>query len=338
MKAYIDNSKGIKGTDIIVFKANSQSQSVMFRMKYNITQQRCEFDTLRTNAGFVSVSEANLESLLNLVTSYSTTGKYSLLIGCHGSGWTPRGSDNTMPRASSRAFGGTEQAAQYNISDLRDAIAQSQMKKVGFICFDDCYMANVETAYALKDVTDYLVGSTSEVLADGIPYSEVFGHIIGQPDYGKWIDGFYQHYSSNALPYGSLSAIRCGKYIEDMATVMKAINQTYTFNTSNLNNVQFLDGYYNHVFFDLSSYIDELGVLSPLRANFDQALQDLVPYKASTPYIYTMYTNSYRQGDSEHHDNTFKVDKFCGITISDPTRNATVFDNKKQTAWWKATH
>ena len=338
MKAYIDNSKGIKGTDIIVFKANSQSESVIFRMRYNITQQRCEFDTLRANAGFVSVSEANLESLLNLVTSYSATGKYSLLIGCHGSGWTPRGSDATMPRASSRAFGGTEQATQYNISDLRDAIAQSRMKKVEFICFDDCYMANVETAYALKDVTDYLVGSTSEVLADGIPYSEVFGHIIGQPDYGKWIDGFYQHYSSNALPYGSLSAIRCGKYIEDMATVMKAINQTYTFNTSNLNNVQFLDGYDNHVFFDLSSYIDELGVLSPLRANFDQALQDLVPYKASTPYIYTMYTNSYRQGDSEHHDNTFKVDKFCGITISDPTRNATVFDNKKQTAWWKATH
>ena len=338
MKAYIDNSKGIKGTDIIVFKANSQSQSVIFRMKYNITQQRCEFDTIRANAGFVSVSETNLESLLNLVTSYSATGKYSLLIGCHGSGWTPRGSDNTMPRASSRAFGGTEQVTQYNISDLRDAIAQSRMKKVEFICFDDCYMANVETAYALKDVTDYLVGSTSEVLADGIPYSEVFGHIIGQPDYGKWIDGFYQHYSSTPLPYGSLSAIRCGKYIEDMATVMKAINQTYTFNTSNLNNVQFLDGYDNHVFFDLSSYIDELGVLSPLRANFDQALQDLVPYKASTPYIYTMYTNSYRQGDSEHHDNTFKVDKFCGITISDPTRNATVFDNKKQTAWWKATH
>ena len=69
MKKYVDTSKGIKGTDIIVFKANSQSQSVMFRMKYNMTQQRCEFDTLRTNAGFVSVSEANLESLLNLVTA-----------------------------------------------------------------------------------------------------------------------------------------------------------------------------------------------------------------------------------------------------------------------------
>lgn len=338
MKKYVDTSKGIKGTDIIVFKANSQSQSVMFRMKYNITQQRCEFDTLRTNAGFVSVSEANLESLLNLVTSYSATGKYSLLIGCHGSGWTPRGSDATMPRASSRAFGGTEQATQYNISDLRDAIAQSGMKKVGFICFDDCYMANVETAYALKDVTDYLVGSTSEVLADGIPYSEVFGHIIGQPDYGKWIDGFYQHYSSTPLPYGSLSAIRCGKYIEDMATVMKAINQTYTFNTGNLNNVQFLDGYDNHVFFDLSSYIDELGVLSPLRANFDQALKDLVPHKACTPYLYTIYTNPYRPGDAQYSANTYKVSKFYGITISDPTKNSTVYYTKQQTDWWKATH
>ena len=338
MKEYINTSKGVKATDVIVFKANSQSQSVIFRMKYNITQQRCEFDTIRANAGFVSVSEANLESLLNLVTSHSNTGKYSLLIGCHGSGWTPRGSDATMPRASSRAFGGTELATQYNISDLSNAIAKSHMKKVEFICFDDCYMANVETAYALKDITNYIVASTSEVMADGIPYSKVFGYIIGQPDYKKWVDGFYQHYSSSNYPYGSLAAIRCGKYIEDMATVMKAINQTYTFNTSNLNNVQFLDGYDNHVFFDLSSYIDELGVLSPLRANFDQALEALVPYKASTPYIYTIYDNHYRHGDTEYPNNTFKVDKFCGITISDLTRNSTVYDTKQQTDWWKATH
>ena len=33
MKKYVDTSKGIKGTDIIVFKANSQSQSVMFRTR-----------------------------------------------------------------------------------------------------------------------------------------------------------------------------------------------------------------------------------------------------------------------------------------------------------------
>ena len=338
MKKYVDTSKGIKGTDIIVFKANSQSQSVMFRMKYNITQQRCEFDTLRTNAGFVSVSEANLESLLNLVTSYSTTGKYSLLIGCHGSGWTPRGSDNTMPRASSRAFGGTEQATQYNISDLRDAIAQSQMKKVRFICFDDCYMANVETAYALKDVTDYLVASTSEVMADGMPYQLVFGYMTGQTDYRKWLDGFYQYYMKTSYPYGAFSAIRCGKHIEDMAAAMRAINQTYTFNTAKLNAVQYLDGYDNHVFFDLGAYVEQLGVLPPLLTDFNKALQALVVHKVSTPYIYTIFSNAYRPGDTKYPNNTFKVDKFCGVTISDPTRNATVFDAKQQTAWWKATH
>jgi len=338
MRQNIDQNKGVKQTDIIVFVAENQTRSVIFRMKYNTTRQRCELDTLKRNAGFVSVSESNLRNLFNQVVSYSNTGKYSLLIGCHGSGWTPRGSDSTMPKAMSRAFGGSDIDMQYNISDLRNAIAQSQMKKVSFICFDDCYMANVETAYALKDVTEMLVASTSEVMAEGIPYDKVFSYILGQTDYEKWVDGFYQFYINYKYPYGELSAIRCGKYIEEMASVMKSINQSYTFNNSRLNDLQFLDGYDSHVFFDLSSYIDELGVLPPLSVTFNQALQALVPYKACTPYIYTIYKNYYRHGDTTNSENTFKINKCCGITISDPTRNSTVYDTKQQSEWWKATH
>ena len=338
MRRAINVGKGVKGTDIIVFKANNQSQSVIFRMKYNTARQRCEFDTLKANAGYVSVSEANLESLLNLITSYSNTGKYRLLIGSHGSGWTLKGSDATMPRDGSRSFGGSGQQYQYDISELKEAIARSAMKKVEYICFDDCYMANVETAYALKDVTDYLVASTSEVMADGMPYQLVFGHMTGQTDYRKWLDGFYQYYMKTSYPYGAFSAIRCGKYIENMAAAMRAINQTYTFNTAKLNAVQYLDGYDNHVFFDLGAYVEQLGVLPPLLTNFDKALQALVVHKVSTPYIYTIFSNAYRPGDAKYPNNTFKVDKFCGVTISDPTRNATVFDAKQQTAWWKATH
>ena len=102
--------------------------------------------------------------------------------------------------------------------------------------------------------------------------------------------------------------------------------------------MQFLDGYDSHVFFDLSSYIDELGVLPPLSVTFNQALQALVPYKACTPYIYTIYKNYYRHGDTTNSENTFKINKCCGITISDPTRNSTVYDTKQQSEWWKATH
>ncbi|EFV05734.1 hypothetical protein HMPREF9420_0112, partial [Segatella salivae DSM 15606] len=65
MRQNIEQNKGVKQTDIIVFVAENQTRSVIFRMKYNTTRQRCELDTLKRNAGFVSVSESNLRNLFN---------------------------------------------------------------------------------------------------------------------------------------------------------------------------------------------------------------------------------------------------------------------------------
>ena len=338
MQNAINTNGGLKATDIIVYKASSASQAVMFRMRYNITLNKCELDTLNVNAPYNAITKENLTSLLNQVISYSNTGYYSILVGCHGSGWTPRGSDSTMPRAS-RAFGGQGADLQYDLSDMSYAIANSAMKKVEFVSFDDCYMANVETAYELRDVTNYLVASTSEVMGDGFPYDTLFKYMLGTPDYDYICKTFYTYYTNNSYPYGSLSAIKCGDAIKQMASVMKDINTTYTFDQSKLSSVQYLDGYDNNVFFDLESYVDQLGVTAPLSTNFKTALDNLVPYKVCTQYIYTAYTNSYRADtDPKKPYNTFKVNTFSGITISDPTLNKTVVESKKNTAWWQATH
>src|SRR3712207_9368019 len=53
MKNAINMERGAKQTDIIVYKASSQTKSVLFRMKYNRTQQRCELDTLRDRKSVV---------------------------------------------------------------------------------------------------------------------------------------------------------------------------------------------------------------------------------------------------------------------------------------------
>ena len=333
MQNAINTNGGLKATDIIVYKASSASQAVMFRMRYNITLNKCELDTLNVNAPYNAITKENLTSLLNQVNSYSNTGYYSILVGCHGSGWTPRGSDSTMPRAS-RAFGGQGIDLQYDLSDLSYAIANSAMKKVEFVSFDDCYMANVETAYELRDVTNYLVASTSEVMGDGFPYDTLFKYMLGTPDYDNICNTFYTYYTNNSYPYGSLSAIKCGDAIKQMASVMKDINTTYTFDQSKLSSVQYLDGYDNNVFFDLESYVDQLGVTAPLSTNFKKALDNLVPYKVCTQYIYTVYPNDYRTDtDPKKPYNTFKVNTFSGITISDPTLNKTVVESKKNTAW-----
>lgn len=332
MQNAINTNGGLKATDIIVYKASSASQAVMFRMRYNITLNKCELDTLNVNAPYNAITKENLTSLLNQVNSYSNTGYYSILVGCHGSGWTPRGSefarDNYYAKPS-RSFGGSGIDMQYDLSDLSYAIANSAMKKVEFVSFDDCYMANVETAYELRDVTNYLVASTSEVMGDGFPYDTLFKYMLGTPDYDNICQSFYNFYIKNSSPYGTLAAIRCGDAIKQMASVMKAINSTYTFDQSKLNDVQYLDGYHVHVFYDLEAYYDQLGALPPLSANFKTALDNLVPYKVYTPYIYTNLYNN--------HD-TIKVNTFSGITISDPTKNTYLQDSKKNTAWWQATH
>ncbi len=45
--------------------------------------------------------------------------------------------------------------------------------KMEYILFDDCYMSSVEVAYELKEATRFLIASTSEMMAYGMPYATV---------------------------------------------------------------------------------------------------------------------------------------------------------------------
>ena len=56
-----------------------------------------------------------------------------------------------------RWFGGWTSEYQIETTTLADAISEAGMR-VEYIMFDDCFMSSVETAYDLKDVTDYLIG------------------------------------------------------------------------------------------------------------------------------------------------------------------------------------
>ena len=68
----------------------------------------------------------------------------------------------------------------------------------------------VEVAYDLKDVTDYLIGSTSEVMAYGMPYAEIGQYLIGKVDYEGICDGFYSFYSNySEMPCGTIAVTDC---------------------------------------------------------------------------------------------------------------------------------
>ncbi len=316
---------GMGNTRLITFISLSPTYSALIENKYK--NGYCVRDTLKRYYDYDYTTPSGITSLLNDVRTAAYAPTYAMIIGCHGNGWIPRDVKNYYR---SRSFGGIDTKYQTELTDLAEGIKQAAMP-MQFIAFDDCYMAGIEVAYDLKDVTGYVIASTSEIMADGLPYKNIWSYLAStSPNYQAIVNGFYTYYTQHAYPYGTLSVIDCSQ-LENMATWMKNINNRYTFDTSHINALQKLDGMAQTIFFDMGSYINNLCDANDY-AQFNSLVAQLVPFHVHTPYIYTDLSQ-YNGGVT-----TIPINSFCGITISDPTTNTYVVDRKSMTGWWQATH
>ncbi len=336
----IVQNNGLKAKRCFVFICRNTTEAHLYEIIYN--KGVCTHDTLKTYS-YASpdyVSAAGIGRILTDVTSESPTEKYSMIIGCHGMGWLPKSSVENidykavMKRSAAnvyktRFFGASQSRYQANISDLVAGIRAAGIR-MEYILFDDCYMSNIETAYDLREVTDFLIASTSEIMAVGMPYN-IIGQDLLSHDYEGVCDGFLSFYSSYSDPYGTIGVTDC-RETEQMAQVMKNINDAYPETDKSTDGVQSLDGYSPSVFFDLESYVTGFCKSTTLLEAFNEELSRLVPYKACTGAYYSAYTNS-----------AYSINDFSGITVSDPTVNmSSAFScpavAKEQTNWYKATH
>ncbi len=68
-------------------------------------------------------------------------------------------------------------AQTLTLEELRTALTASKrslQKPIDVIAFKDCFMANLETAYELSGLADYLLASPGLVPVEGWPYDEMF--------------------------------------------------------------------------------------------------------------------------------------------------------------------
>lgn len=318
IKTVIVNKKGLGNSRVMCVMSDSKSSAVMYEIRYR--KGICICDTIkRFNNPDLTHSEG-ISTILNAVINAAPAKEYGMIVGCHGSGWLPA-EDSDF--AKTRSYGGVGVKYSANIDQLSEAIKETG-QKLQFLLFDDCYMANVEVAYEMKDATNWLIASTSEVIDKGIPYAQVFECLLNNPDYESLVNGFYDYYSTYYYPYGALSAINCGA-VENMADVMRKINKDWTADSSVIYQIQTLDGYSPSVFFDMGDYVRHLCADPVLLEEFEGALKELVPYFKTTKYIYSELSHS-----------AFKVNTFSGITISDPSINM-IAAGKTDTKWWKST-
>ena len=335
IEAAIEAEKGLGRNKLMVFIATSANSAVLMEVKY-AANGTCQHDTLQRydQHNMPAYTTTNgLASIFNEVKAQAKAKQYALIVGCHGTGWL---FSEGKSRARTRYFGGTDHYFQTNIPTLAAAIEQAKMP-MQFVMFDDCYMSNIEVAYEMRHATNYLIGCCSEILAYGMPYKNIWKYLIQQkPNYQAVVNEFHKFYSNYQWPYGNIGVTDCSK-VDEVVARMKTINAAAA-NKANLidwEDVQRLDGYEKTIFFDMGDYVNKICTTPEtqvLARDLHTALAQLVPYKSTTPYIYTAL--------GELNYNTIRVNAYSGITISDPTKSdfEKALTTKKATGWWKATH
>ena len=330
--------EGLEKERVIVYFMSSPTEATLYELTYE------NGNTVRT----VLMSYSNpdytmaegITSILKDVVGFAPADRYAMIIGGHGMGWLPVGSDseNVSQRSyqkkhweyenvpMTRYFGGTTAEYQTDIFTLAEGIYNSGIK-MEYILFDDCYMSSIEVAYDLKDVTDYLIASPTEIMAHGFPYDIILKYMLGDVDYQAISDsfyGFYQNYS--AMPCGTIGIIKCSE-LDELASVMKEINQKFDFDPLLLDSLQPFDGYSPVIFFDYGDYVTklcpDLVLLQKFMTQFDKAVPPQL--KKNTQYYYSMIGG------------LKIINTFSGVAISDPSINDKAV-GKTTTSWYKATH
>ena len=350
----IIDRKGLNNSRVLVFLSDKYNHSTLYDLQYNATTKSVDRVPLKEYEGASYASAEGIADILNEVKTKASALNYALIVGVHGCGWTyasdwsrypyyarpsvTRPSDNNFsgiqfgpdPNAPLTRFFGSVSLAEnaIDISTLAEGIRESGLK-MQYILFDACYMSNIETAYELKDVTNYMIASGSEIMAAGLPYRSMWSYLNSStPNYSSIVSTSVNFYKNSSAPFCNLAAIDC-RQVEKLASVMKDINAEYQLSASvSLDSIQHLDGFRPNLFYDLETYVDSLHPSGYLLDQFKNQLKLTIKASDHTEEAYTCIYSS----------NSFKIKNYCGITISDPSQHSVAIKGKEKTGWWKATH
>ena len=351
----IIDRKGLNNSRVLVFLSDKYNHSTLYDLQYNATTKSVDRVPLKEYEGASYASAEGIADIMNEVKTQASALNYALIVGVHGCGWTyasdwsrypyyarpsvTRPRDNNFsdiqfgpdPNAPLTRFFGSVSLAEnaMDISTLAEGIRESGLK-MQYILFDACYMSNIETAYELKDVTNYMTASGSEIMAAGLPYRSMWSYLnSATPNYSGIVSTSVNFYKNNSsAPFCNLAAIDC-RQVEKLAGVMKDINAENQLQASvNLDSIQHLDGFRPNLFYDLETYVDSLRPSGYLLDQFKSQLKLTIKASDHTDEAYTCIYSS----------DSFKIKNYCGITISDPSQHSVAIKGREKTGWWKATH
>lgn len=175
----------VTDADRMLFFMDSGGSPTLYRARAD--RQEPEV-VMRWEADFCSTNPERLREVLDTVKSRCPAREYGLVMWSHSDGWISPTNTNyssyespkkQLTQASLRPFsfgidsgGGSysNNGAEMGMEDIAAAVSGAGMH-MKYIFFDSCLMGNVEVAYALRNVTDFLVASPIATPGAGTYYT-----------------------------------------------------------------------------------------------------------------------------------------------------------------------
>lgn len=200
-----EGSKGIGNNALVVFVDDADKEYTPYLLWFKEGEI---VDSVKLYNDPYSSDPQLMSYILKHTSTYYPAKEYGLVLWGHSSGWMIEDSVDidypdsiTFIPSQHRAYGidnGQNNQSVIgkwmNINTLGNVIRQWNHLK--FIFADCCQFQCIESAYELKDVTDYIIGSPAEVPGEGAPYHTVTAGLFEHSEtfYQTIVDRYFEQY------------------------------------------------------------------------------------------------------------------------------------------------
>lgn len=181
-----------------------------------------------------------------------------------------------------------------DLDQLAEAIPDNVFDMIWFDC---CYMSGIEVAYQLRDKCNYLVAYPTEIMAEGLPYSQVLPKILNSSkDKAGAAQSLYDYYIGKNVPEPVTVAVMDMSQIESVADAASEIfkmgerrpSVTGMQNYSRLRSTPYYDfGQYMREYADANVSPDSGESAESLKAMLKSALEKFVLFAAASEKDFT---------------------------------------------------
>ncbi|MCR5198687.1 MAG: hypothetical protein K6D55_07890 [Prevotella sp.] len=300
-------------------------------------------DTLRVKTLEEEVKSSNAETLRSamkwMVDNYEARN-YGLVLWGHADGWVVWQPAQSRPR---RSYGQDTTGGEewMNISEMADALAT--LPNLRFIFADCCCFQCVESAYELRHVTDYLIGSAAEIPGEGAPYQTVIPHLFDQREdfYTLVCDDYFEQVSVGYQePVSVVKSSEMDQLAQATRAALTQSLQPINEQGENYPDVEGLIYYYDQTLFDMQDFMLSRApehVYTEWKRTFDKA----VVYKKMAEVWLANHIPYLDKSETMFRDFNVTAERYGGVSMFVPQNRYSTFIQRqneriKKMEWYSA--